>query len=261
MEDGIKRYYTFEYLSEDSSDNMAESISELEAFLQKKEVYLYSGLSNYREELARIGVILINNGFTVTTIVYKTNLEDEASRIEASIKDYAKSLNILIKDVRATLDYGIICEKLDGKLLYLTEEVVMPGDITDMEAFLYPYIDKLQSNGHTLVLTDPYLYGSAESDYLDLVKKLFIRSGASEIKSFMPSKRNNATYQTIDRSLGNVTFTFCPYTDCHDRFWICPETKKGFVMGTSLNGLGARIGRIDMLREDEIKALMDGLGL
>lgn len=32
-------------------------------------------------------------------------------------------------------------------------------------------------------------------------------------------------------------------------------------MGTSLNGLGAKIGRIDMKREDEIKALMEELGL
>lgn len=39
--------------------------------------------------------------------------------------------------------------------------------------------------------------------------------------------------------------------ECHDRFWYCPETQKSIVFGTSLNGIGKKICRIDELTELE----------
>ena len=97
---------------------------------------------------------LINKEWNVHTFVFDcgdvsdSEAEDMADKIEAEIKDYARCINILIHDVRAKLDYDIICKKATEGLLYITEDVVMPNGISDMEAFLYPYIDQLQSSGH-----------------------------------------------------------------------------------------------------------------
>ena len=38
----------------------------------------------------------------------------------------------------------------------------------------------------------------------------------------------------------------------HDRFWIDPDAHKGFVMGTSLNGVTKKIALIDHLGREDV---------
>ncbi|MBR1437503.1 MAG: hypothetical protein IJ587_03100 [Synergistaceae bacterium] len=88
---------------------------------------------------------------------------------------------------------------------------------------------------------------------------------AKEIILCMPRSKNNSFYNSIKQALSQpqgqsqqaITFTFKDFNDCHDRFWLCPESKRGFCMGTSLNGIGKKIWRADMLEQDEVEMLVN----
>lgn len=47
------------------------------------------------------------------------------------------------------------------------------------------------------------------------------------------------------------------YSDAfHDRFWIA-NGNKGFISGTSLNGVGKRYSLIEILSEEDVTSIMD----
>lgn len=257
---GIIRYYTWEDLKDDPNDRLGDGrLDKLLMFVEEKNIEVLTDMFIYRKELTEIGVNLINKECTVQRFKYSSEDETAADSIESDIRAYAKKLSILIHDVRATLDYNIIAKKANEGMLYVTEKVVIPNSISDMEALIYTYIDNLDSMGKTIILTDPYLYSSTDNDYVNRLTGILKRTAAKEIKSFMPLARKNEVYRDLQSKLVDTTFTFIKYDNCHDRFWLCPETKKGFCMGTSLNGLGKKVFRIDMLNEGEVQILLDEL--
>ena len=256
-----KRYYTFEDMIDDSSNRIGDRMYELKRLLAKFGVELRGLFPCFRDELHKIGVNLINKEQIVYELVFSNNLVDDVNKVEEIIKAYAREINICIHPIRVELDYTIISEKANEGQLYLTEDVIMPSANNSIESVLFPYIDNLNSNNNSLVVTDPYLYSSNDPSYIILLEDLLKRSAAKEIKSYMPQHCKNKTYNKIETDMQGLTFTFVQFPDCHDRFWICPETKKGFCMGTSLNGLGSKICRVDMLIENEVLQLMNGLGL
>ncbi|MCD7818395.1 MAG: hypothetical protein LUH07_05025 [Lachnospiraceae bacterium] len=122
---------------------------------------------------------------------------------------------------------------------------------------------KLQSKGKAVYITDSYLFVSNddttyESDVLNLLKEL----NAREIHYCVKSIRNQPLYFRIQQELDTVG---CLLThdvlgvDCHDRFWLCKETNKAIVFGTSLNGLCKKICRISELNDEEVLALIQAL--
>ena len=120
-------------------------------------------------------------------------------------------------------------------------------------------LSKLNAAGNTVLITDPYLFPSSpdstyQSDLITILKGL----NAARITYCAKSKRNAAFYQQVQtalRTVGTVLDHTSQLDDCHDRFWYCPETEKCVVFGTSLNGIGRKICRIDMLTTEEISEL------
>lgn len=120
-------------------------------------------------------------------------------------------------------------------------------------------LTNLNAVGNTVFITDPYLFPSSpDSIYrADLIALL---EGLKAVKiTYCAKSKGNATLfqqvQTALQTAGTVLDFTCQLDDCHDRFWYCPETEKCVVFGTSLNGIGRKICRIDMLTEEETAEL------
>lgn len=118
---------------------------------------------------------------------------------------------------------------------------------------------KLDAAGKTILITDPYLFPTgADATYPQDLLFLLKGLAANEIIYCAKSKKNASLYQYIETELQKIGTTLSFNTSlepCHDRFWYCPETEKCVIFGTSLNGIGKQICRIDTLSESETSAL------
>ncbi|MBQ3002588.1 MAG: hypothetical protein IJD82_02535 [Clostridia bacterium] len=140
-----------------------------------------------------------------------------------------------------------------------------PGD--SLPTVASRFLADLQAGGHTVYVTDPYLFPrfsdpSQEPQYETDVKAVLEGIGASKIVFCAPEKKNATLYSNVESYLDSkgIALVFDQrLTDCHDRFWYCPETEKCVSFGTSLNGIGKKICRIDMLAQDEVAAIKQRL--
>jgi len=120
-------------------------------------------------------------------------------------------------------------------------------------------LNNLGAQNNTVLITDPYLFPSNPNSIYqtDLITLL---SGLKATKITYCAKNilNPSFFQQIQNALqssGTILEFNNQLEECHDRFWYCPETEKCVVFGTSLNGLGRKICRINMLNDDEITEL------
>lgn len=138
---------------------------------------------------------------------------------------------------------------------FYAQNTFICGSTATLRSEAAAQLSHLNAGGNTVLVTDPYLFPSAadstyQADLIALLKGL----NATKITYCAKSKRNETFFQqaqTILQSVGTVLEFTCKMEDCHDRFWYCPETEKCVVFGTSLNGIGRKICRIDMLTSDE----------
>lgn len=118
---------------------------------------------------------------------------------------------------------------------------------------------KLDAENKTILVTDPYLFPpSPYAGYKDDLLKILRSTKAKAIVFCAKRKKNDALFQELYNALDSdgIPLTFdTRLEDCHDRFWYCPETEKCVIFGTSMNGIGRKICRIDMLRDDEVVEL------
>lgn len=120
-------------------------------------------------------------------------------------------------------------------------------------------LGKLMADNNTVLVTDPYLFPnmrnmSDEQIYERDLLSLLISLKAKKIIFCAKDKKNSSMFQRIETQLENhgIILEFDQrLEECHDRFWYCPETQKSIVFGTSLNGIGKKICRIDELTELE----------
>lgn len=257
----MKRYYTFESIN---NSPYGQKLFQLGKFAKKKGVTYNGYFDDCSEYLEKHGVYLLHKSSSIESFDFGQVDDNTADELEQEIKDFAETLQIRIIDVRAYLDYDkiltlAVSDLFEGDVQILLEDVIIPNTAEDYEARVMRYINELHSQGKTLILTDPYLFMSRESDYINELDRLLRGSGAGKIVCFMPQRCQNATYTDITSRLSSIKFEFHEYDDCHDRFWLCPEEKTGFCMGTSLNGLGRKICRIDMLELVEVEVLLKEL--
>lgn len=249
----IKRFYTWEHLT----NSLYMELSNITKYTESKKITVRMNIPSFCDKLNKIGINLINKQYNVLGIEYPVVTETEADAMELEFKRFLNSINVDLQSVRANIDYDVVSEKVMGGMLCLTEEVVIPGNITNIEAMIYIYIDNLCAKNDVVYITDPYLYyNNVSSDYKDMLVRLLNRTAAKEIVSVMPNNRNNSIYQDIKNRTNGIRHTFKVCNDCHDRFWISEKSQKGFVMGTSLNGVGSKICRLDMLKQDEVNILL-----
>ena len=151
-------------------------------------------------------------------------------------------------------------EKIEKfNVTFNAQNTLICGRDEDLLTVVSQELKKLNAKGNTVYITDPYLFPiNCDMDYEDDLKTLLRNLEASKIIYCAGRIRNQSLYTAIQNDLQtqNIQMTFdARLTDCHDRFWFCLNTDKCMVFGTSLNGIGKKICRIDELKADEVAVL------
>lgn len=111
----------------------------------------------------------------------------------------------------------------------------------------FPDID---SKDKTVIVTDPYLFSTQDSDYEKNVLKALKKLEASKIIYCHINNPNRNFFARVKNALGNCALEYVNMDSLHDRHWFCVESKKGFYTGTSLNGVGKKYCTVDPLSEE-----------
>ena len=144
------------------------------------------------------------------------------------------------------LNYHITCDSImhPGMSIDVVEETILE--------FLKALVP-----AKSILIIDPFFYAKAGSSTCLLFSRLIspfagilekitvISNGRDEINK-LPMQNE---VQKIDR---NIAFCDIKTDNFHDRFWINPDEKTGFIMGTSLNGIQKKIALVDRLSKSDV---------
>ncbi|WP_422658929.1 hypothetical protein ACK8P5_25280 [Paenibacillus sp. EC2-1] len=179
--------------------------------------------------------------------------------------DLYKSTGLSLGNVAYTHEQAIEAMFKSGMLTgeLLLEEVLwrcMSED--EKKQKILEYVSKIDADGNTLFIIDGYFFPKEckyDRQYFELINYVLSNSNAKSIKILTYSNYNEKLYNELKSSLDSIGIAISLVTtdDFHDRFWISSEAKKGFILGTSLNGLGKKICLIDFLKEDDVIELLE----
>lgn len=114
----------------------------------------------------------------------------------------------------------------------------------------------------TLYITDSYIFpNSYRLEYKTWLISIFKELSYKNIVVILnENKCNNTLFIEIKNELSrdNINIEIKHFNGIHDRFWIS-NFKKGIIMGTSLNGIGAKLCYIDTLKDDDVTLIVDYL--
>ena len=141
---------------------------------------------------------------------------------------------------------------------HITCDAVMhPGFTTDeIEKLILGFLGALKGT-KSLLIIDPFFY-SSDAAVLTLFESMVRELSASLesvtffTKMHMSAKDRvrfdpTAMHAVLAKVLPSIKIKDVKTEEFHDRFWIDPDTGKGLVMGTSLNGVTKKIALIDHL--------------
>lgn len=121
-------------------------------------------------------------------------------------------------------------------------------------AKMQKFFNTIGTNGNELIIIDPYLAPKNESyEYFSFLTNILNSSNASNIIIYTNTAKND-----LDRIKGdlNMPLRVINTTHFHDRFWIA-NNEKGFLTGTSLNGIGKRFSLIQTLDAEDVEAILN----
>lgn len=207
------------------------------------------------------------------------NIDNEKSdNMDGAIKfvlsEYAKHpIELLggksLKDLGITIEF---CKKISNNeinsklnqymtvnnLQLLTEEILWKNmnDEEKVKKFL-EYLDDCDVVDGELIVIDPYIFSCMEDEYYNMLVSILRGSKAKSV-IIITNKRNiqKACYDEISSKISGVNVKYCD--EFHDRFWIA-NRKAGFCCGTSLNGIGKKISKINTLSADEVTDIINEL--
>jgi hypothetical protein len=175
----------------------------------------------------------------------------------------------IIDDFRAEfLDY---IEK-HGLTSYLRREMIEEAIVppkqprNQVEELVKRFIQEINVTDE-LIVVDPYFFAATrDAAYPSLIESVLqpVLPTLTNIDIVTLAGKVDSTVKTAiigKLTARNKTTTISHVTSnaFHDRFWINPQAMKGFVMGTSLNGLGKRYALLDHLQQSDVKEVIDAL--
>ena len=163
--------------------------------------------------------------------------------------------------VRSVLRDWIVENGISSLFNYqLTCDAVMhPGiRVDEIEDLILGFLRALKGVRHLFII-DQYFY-SSEPSVLALFEKMMSEvSDSLETVTFFSKRRLPADRAPMHSILTNlkagIRIRDVETTEFHDRFWIDPDSERGLVMGTSLNGVTKKIALIDHLRQGDVAQL------
>lgn len=158
-------------------------------------------------------------------------------------------------------EYGLSAYLRRGPLF----EEVVPGGASadDVRYLLQSYVQQLHVEDE-LIIIDPYFFAPTnDPSYPDLVVgilrpilsslkvlKVVTRADKSDPQLVVTIRSKLAVHNPKIQLIHTTTHSF------HDRFWINPARKKGFLSGASLNGLGKKYALVDHLSERDTQDII-----
>lgn len=153
-------------------------------------------------------------------------------------------------------------KKIEEIKMGFNDDNTLIADIgSDMLGLMKNALDELGAEGKTVVITDPYLY-STHNDQTYIANIIDILTGlkASKIIYVTSGKIQDSVME--NQVISALNAQGCEYEKktapkIHDRYWLCVENKKAVETGTSLNGIGKKISRIDNVSEGDVASLIN----
>lgn len=142
------------------------------------------------------------------------------------------------------------------------EDITSPSlTIDDIEKLVAKFVARIDGAKRILVI-DPYFYApSRTTNVADSFKNLLGHAiSALEEIIFVTNGQNTASKADIHAAVTALA-PACKIVDFvtsefHDRFWVDPDSSKGLVMGTSLNGLGRKVALVDRLNAADVAEIV-----
>lgn len=131
---------------------------------------------------------------------------------------------------------------------------------TEKEKKFSEHFKKIDLNNGELIIIDPYFFNSDEDSYCNLLSSILTNSNASSITVITNTSSGHyksTCLNKIQKKL-NINIKIENDKEYHDRFWIA-NRKKGFLTGTSLNGIGKRITLINELDDSDTSDIINDL--
>jgi len=159
----------------------------------------------------------------------------------------------------------------------LLEQIITPhtNGFSSLKDFLKSELESglRAKTFRNLIVTDPYIFPRRyDSDYQDRLIEIFKLlkkyTSIEKVLFIVPSSNiDNRIKNSIFKSLEGLSVYpkfFCG-DEFHDRFWIFIEKNAscsfGFVIGTSLNGIGKKITLVSIIPENDLEELCNLLTL
>jgi len=150
----------------------------------------------------------------------------------------------------------------------LNEAIVSPSSAKPfIENLLIRFLHGIQTEAE-LVIVDPYFFApTLDTTYPSFVENI-LRPFATTLKSLtvvtLPGNKVSAPLRTtIFSRLTALAPALVPTHKTthkfHDRFWLNPQKRKGFLSGTSANGLGRKYAVVDYLLSEDVDDVLAAL--
>lgn len=142
--------------------------------------------------------------------------------------------------------------------MVLHEEILYRNMTEDQKVSKFlEYVDRIGGIGGHFIIIDPYIFSETkDEDYKNFLQKILSGMKFITLKVITNKKHFDKCLFCEIKKMVNREIEV-EYSDAfHDRFWIA-NGNKGFISGTSLNGVGKRYSLIEILSEEDVTSIMD----
>ena len=120
------------------------------------------------------------------------------------------------------------------------------------------YLKRIDVVESTLVIIDAYIFpNNYDNSYRDDLISLIEASDARQVIIVTSEQLNESLQCSISEGLKDLDIKLSIHKsgEFHDRFWLSIKTHMGFIMGTSLNGVGRKISCINSLGIADVRSI------
>lgn len=156
----------------------------------------------------------------------------------------------------------LVYQNIDVENLNILNEDVLPMNLSDEDKkkYILTHLEKIKPQNEILYIMDPYIFPhNTDDNYLQFLAELLQSSKAKKTFVITHKNYNKDLYGDLTTNIDNVEILI--NENCHDRFWIVPKYKTGFVLGTSLNGIGKKLCILKILDAKEVELIIEYLNI
>lgn len=146
------------------------------------------------------------------------------------------------------------------------DDITTPSmHINDIERVFHKFVEHLKPITH-LLITDPYFYpklydvDKVATTFIQLIDPIISEIDKITVVSNGNNKHSISKYiENLKNANPKIQVENYITQDFHDRFWLNPISRKGIIVGTSINGIGKKISLVDTLNSIDASQVLKEL--